>query len=340
LGRVARRSQRLGAVALAVWLGSSGLARAEPGKVDVATEREREARARYDAGVSAYQAGRFQQAISSFLVADELAPRAALAFNIARAYEKLDDSAQALRYYRDYLRREVSPVNMEGVRARITELEALLASRGVQQLTIRSEPSGAFVSIDGQPRGPTPWTGELVPGKHEVSLIKEGFAVIKRDVVLDAARAADVNIELGNSQSASSQPAAAPTPKTEPSVAKAPATKPTKDAPNAPRFGPWPFITLGAGGAALVTAVGFELARSSAERDAQSAPTQIAYVDRYEAMESRQTVARVFAGLGGALVVTGGVLLVLDLTSRNGAPVTAIARCTNERCVGAFQGVF
>jgi hypothetical protein len=32
-------------------------------------------------------------------------------------------------------------------------------------------------------------------------------------------------------------------------------------------------------------------------------------------MESRQTTARILAGVGGALVITGGVLLVLDLGS-------------------------
>jgi hypothetical protein len=332
------RSRRLGTVlALAVCLGFPSLARAEPVEVDIATERERAARDRYDEGVSAYQAGRFKQAISLFLVADELAPRAALAFNIARAYERLEDDAQALRYYRDYLRREAAPVNLEGIRARIVELEAALAARGVQQLTVLSAPSGAFVSVDGQPRGPTPWTGELVPGRHQLTLLKEGHPVTKREVNLSAARAAEENVALGTPQPAPVSPAS--TPNAKPAGAPVPTKQPARTHAAHP-FGPWPWITVGAGGATLVAALGFELARNSAESDARSAPTQIAYVDRYHAMESRQTSARVLTGVGGVLVVAGGVLLWLDLTAKDGAPVAASADCGGDGCVATFRGAF
>lgn len=70
-------------------------------------------------------------------------------------------------------------------------------------------------------------------------------------------------------------------------------------------------MVLGAGGASFVAALSFELARRSAESEAKSAP-QREYQVHYEAMRSRQTTARVLAGVGGALLVTGGVLLVLN----------------------------
>jgi hypothetical protein len=334
------RSRQLGTVlALALSLGFTNLARAEPVQVDTATERERAARNRYDEGVAAYQAGRFQQAIALFLVADELAPRAALAFNIARAYERLEDNAQALRYYREYLRREAAPVNMAGIRARIVELEAVMAARGVQQLTILSEPSGAFVSIDGQPRGPTPWTGELVPGRHQLTLLKEGHPVTKREIDLSAARAAEVNVELGTPQPPAVSPAPTPAPKPTP-AGGTPGKRPSAGDQRAHPFGLWPWITLGAGGATLIGAIGFEVARNSAESDAESARTQIAHVDRYHAMESRQTAARVLAGVGSVLVAGGGVLLWLDLTAKESAPVAASADCTGEGCVASFRGAF
>jgi hypothetical protein len=80
-------------------------------------------------------------------------------------------------------------------------------------------------------------------------------------------------------------------------------------------FGIWPWVTLGAGGAALGGALVFELLRRGAESDAESDDTQIGYQDALDTMESHQTTARILAGVGGALVITGGVLLAIDLGS-------------------------
>jgi hypothetical protein len=317
---------------LLAWVGAPSVVRAQPVPVDAAVDAEKRAKAHYQAGVTAYEAGRFLQAIAAFVAADQAAPRPALAFNIARAYDRLDDDALALRYYREYLRRELSPVNPEGVRTRIAELESALAARGLRQVTILSEPAGAFVSIDGQPRGPTPWTGELAPGRHDVSLLKEGYAVVKRELVLDTAHATDLRIELDVPTAPAARPAV---------VAAAPKASSTRHAsPRPPAFGPWPWVALGAGGATLVAAAGFELARTAAERDARAATTQIEYVDRFRAMRSRQTAARVLVGVGSAIVVGGGVLVALDLGTREGAPVTAMAGCSGEGCNAYFRGVW
>ena len=326
---------------LAAWLGSSHPVCAQTSPVDPTTEREREAKSRYDAAVSAYQAGHYQQAIKLFLVADQLAPRAALAFNIAQAYDRLEDSPGALRFFREYLRRETSPGNGEGVRKRIAELEGALAAQGVQQLTVLSEPPGAFVSIDGQPRGATPWTGELVPGNHRLTLLKEGFGVITRDVTLEAARAADVNVELEAAPDPSRQPAVVPSSVSAPAAAPPPPPPVASHPQPAPHpFGPWPWLTLGAGGAALVAAGAFELARSSDEQAAEDAKTQIDYVEAHDSAQAHQTTARVLAGVGGALVVAGGVLVALDLTSGKRRSTAATANCTGERCLISFSGAW
>jgi tetratricopeptide (TPR) repeat protein len=335
--RPAQAFRPLGALLLlAAGLGFANVARAEPTAAEVAVNREAEARKQYEQGLAAYEAGRYQQAVALFIAADELSPRAAMAFNIARAYERLNDRARALRYYRDYLRREVAPVNASGIKARIAELETLLAQRGVQQLTVLSEPTGAFVSIDGQPRGPTPWTGELAPGNHEITLLKEGYEVKKSSVVLEAQRAGEVTVSLVSIQAApaSRAPAAEPVP----APAPAPTTPMSDDSRKKPSFGPWPWITLGAGGVTLLAAAGFELARAGAEGDARAATTQIDYVDNFNSMKTYQTTGRVLAGVGGALVVAGGVLLVLDVTDKDDAPVAATAGCTNDRCWASLEG--
>ena len=65
--------------------------------------------------------------------------------------------------------------------------------------------------------------------------------------------------------------------------------------------------------------MGFELARRSAEDAAKKDDTQVGYKEKLDREQSRQTTARVLAAVGGALVVTGGVLLVIDLTSHRAA---------------------
>src|SRR5262249_28961624 len=73
------------------------------------------ARARYRQGVEAYKAGHYRESIDYFLEADRASPSAALSFNIAVAYEKIDDVAAALRWYRDYLRRAPDAKDRAGV---------------------------------------------------------------------------------------------------------------------------------------------------------------------------------------------------------------------------------
>ena len=68
--------------------------------------RRSEAKRWFSRGVEHYRAARYPEAVSAFLEADKLVPSPALSFNIARAYEQLGGTSSALRWYRDYLRRD------------------------------------------------------------------------------------------------------------------------------------------------------------------------------------------------------------------------------------------
>jgi hypothetical protein len=275
-----------------------------------------EARARYREGAQAYAEGRYKDAIDLFLDADRLRPSAALSFNIARAYEKLRDASGALRWYRDYLRRADNPVDREQVQLRIGTLENLLRQKGVQQLTILSEPSGATVLIGGRPMGVTPWTGDLPPGAHHLELRLRGYADAESDFELPAASAIDVRVAL-----VQETPAAPASPS-----APAPSPAPDDTRPQQPlSLRTWGFVALGAAGAAFGGALTFELLRRSAESDARDQREQIAFRDAVERMESRRTAARLFAGAGAALAVTGGVLITLDLLRDSQEPQSALA---------------
>jgi tetratricopeptide (TPR) repeat protein len=266
-------------------------------------ERRASARARYQEGADAYSAGRYKDAVDLFLEADQLSPSAPLSFNVARAYEHIGDDAGALRWYRDYLRRAPAAENAADVRAIITALALTLAKKGVQQLTVLSSPAGATVSVDGTPLGVTPWTGELSPGKHKLLLTYRGYSDERRAIVLSATEPRDINLQLEQSVAATTAPRSA--------LAGESAS---------PRLGPLPWLSLGVGAAALGAALAFEVARRSAESDARQEETQLGYQSQLETEQSRQTAARVLAGIGGGFVVVGGVLLLLESKDTAHAP--------------------
>lgn len=336
--------------ALGVFLLAPAAFAAELSAEELAQRRE-DAAQRYERGVQAYQEGRHKDAIDLFLEADALAPSSALSFNIARAYEKIKDSSNALRWYRDYLRREPDAEDKDKVQELIASYEAALQDKGVQQLTVLSEPETATVRIDGRPVGVTPWTGDLPPGTHKVALTLRGYSDSERSIELSADKAQDVSFRLLPATEATptpapvaGQPAAAPAP--------ASAAAPIDSAPPAEPEGvglvTW--VVLGAGAATLGGAGVFEYLRRSAESDAEDATTQIERKDAIDQVDQRQTIARVLAGVGGALTLAGGVLLTLDLTrspggtARREAPArpawSAGAACVPTDCFVSFQGRF
>jgi len=259
------------------------------------------AKSKYQQGVELYRNERYADAVQRFLEADALSPSAALSFNIARAYEKLGDDAATLRWYRNYLRLNPEAPNAAEVRQSIETLGLSLAKKGIQQVTVLSTPSGATVAIDGRPVGVTPLTLEMKPGPHHAFVTLRGFLDLERDFSLSAPAPMDLSVEL--------QPAPASAPgfaAPEQGAAHGEHRVPHR------RFGVAPYITLGAGAVALTAAAVFEGARRSAQNAARDDQTQLAKQHDLDAMNSRQTTARVLLGAGGVLVVTGATLLVFN----------------------------
>jgi tetratricopeptide (TPR) repeat protein len=135
--------------------------------------------------------------------------------------------------------------------------------------------------------------------------------------------------------------AAAPEPRvaTAPVVTPVPARNEAASTRHADaKFAPWSWVTLATGGALLASAGVVELMRRDAESEARAAPTQLAYADDYQRMRSYQSAARVLAGVGGALAVTGGVLVAIDL-GRGRRAETRVG-CGPNGCFGRFEGAF
>jgi len=273
----------------------SGTARAEE-FVTATAEQRKAAEARYEQGVDAFRGQRYADAVRLFLDADRMAPSGALSFNIARAYEEMGDDSAALRWYRNYLRVAQDAPNGVQVGARVQALSRALSTKGIQQITVLSAPEGATVAIDGHALGVTPLTVELPPGAHVAWLTARGYDDARREFQLAPTTPLDLTFQLIAGSSESS-----------------PMSSPTRPESNSHRrFGPVPWITIGVGAAALVSALGFELARQSAENDARHDQEQLAFEHHVDAMTARQTASRVFLGVGAVLGATGGALLVLN----------------------------
>jgi tetratricopeptide (TPR) repeat protein len=300
----------------------SAFAQSHAGAPDPTSQegKHAEGKARYERGATAYSAGRYKDAIELFLQADALAPSAALSFNIARAYEAIGDDASSLQWFRDFRRRAPDAKNGAEVDQRIHALEGALAKKGVQQLSVLSTPFGATVIVDEQPVGVTPYTGQLPPGAHKIVLSLRGYADSEQKVDLRADRAQELSVPLVPASERAAPPDAGAAAPVAVAAATQPPGPPPADRAQGPRFGVWPWVGIGVGAAVLGGSLGFELARHSAEDAAKQDTTQVGYKDKLDTEQSRQTTSRVLAAVGGALAVTGGVLLVIDLTSRPAAP--------------------
>jgi hypothetical protein len=292
------------------------------------------ARARFLAGVKAYDERRYKDAVDLLLEADRAMHSPAFAYNIGVAYEAMGDVPSALRWLRSYVREVPDGDDLKEVARRISALEARLQARGVQQATVLSAPEGATTLVDSKPVGVTPWTGELSPGRHRLTLQLAGHRDHEQIIEVLPHRADDFSVSL--------RPVAAPQAAASP-VAAAPGAPPpsASDEPSTlSKIKPWTWATLGGGVLALGGAVVLEMSRASAADEARSA-SQLEFQDKLDAAESRQTTARILAGVGGALVVAGGVLLVLDLSSESeGRHGRVAAGCTLSGCYATGGGAF
>ena len=298
-----------------------------PSSESEAESRRERAKLEFKRGSQLYDAGHYSEAVSAFIAADGLAPSAALSFNVALACEQLGDTSGALRWYRDYLRRQPRAANAATVQARIKELSSKLSRSGLQQLSVLSTPSGATVLVDGRALGVTPFTGDLALGQHRLQLHLPGYGAPGRELTLLPSAPQDLSVEL-NALPATPNPTQTP-PKTDPA---------SLDHDGARRFGIAPWLVAGSGVVGLGGALGFELARRSDEDAARRAPDQIEFKAQTDAMLRHKTTARVLAGVSGALFVTGTILLLVNERTPS-APRVGLG-CTLRGCTASAAGRF
>ncbi len=160
--------------------------------------------------------------------------------------------------------------------------------------------------------------------EQAIRLYAEYQRTLARPDPLLAAKLDELRRRVGRapaSHPAASRPASAPRPVSRPEAAQPPASRPAPEPPPRPLRAPGWACLIGGGIALVIGGIvgGQASAKARALSDASSLHPAVDFAD-YAAVESRgkglQTGALVALGIGGAALLTGAVLLMIDRRSQ------------------------
>ena len=315
-------------------------------KTSDATSEQRRAQAQqlYEQAAQAYASRKNFEAIELFRQSAELEPSPLLSYNMALAYEEAGDVRNALRHFRDYLTHAPDANDAPEVRKRILRLENKLETLGIQQLSVSSNPAGATLWVDGVAVGVTPFTGEFAPGTHSLRLSLNDYETVNVDVELPRRPALTVPFTLNPTRSVQVPPANAG------DQAQSPHSDRGAEANGLARIQPLSWGLLGVGVGSLTAGVLFEVSRARSNEQSRDAASPVEAAQAQGAADGKQLASLVLLGAGGAFVVTGSVLALLDLSGGNRAsetakrtpstPTLASAGCLPGFCSVQLRGSF
>lgn len=149
----------------------------------------------HERGVRAFNAGKYEDAVTEFKAAMAIRPTARTALYMGNAYLELGELQQAKEAFELVLK-------LEPNHPKRRELESLIRSidaRTEVKVHVESTPPGATIYVDGEAggaRGTTPADLNVTIGKHVVSVAKDGFATESREVVLKVGEPARFDFTL------------------------------------------------------------------------------------------------------------------------------------------------
>jgi iron complex outermembrane receptor protein len=142
-------------IAAVLLLPAGALAQAKAPGAATQPKEKAEAKAHYDQGTVHFNLDEWPQAIEEFRAAYRAYPDAIFLYNIAQCYRKMGNPAEALSFYRKYLRERPDAPNRTEVEKRIDELEAAQAAQAKSR---EAPPSGVT------PPAPVVPPAALLPG--------------------------------------------------------------------------------------------------------------------------------------------------------------------------------
>lgn len=297
-----------------------------------------QAKEQFQAGVAAYEAQRYADALAHFQEAYRIKPHPLVRVNMANCYDRLGKPLQAIFHFERFLE-ESDPSAAQ--RKEVTE--ALRVLRGkVSEVTVRIAPDGASVTIDGGERRRSPILEpiRMEAGKHTIEVALSGYETTRREIVVQGGQRTDVQITLERATTpvppvVATTPALEPeapaevSPEAEPAAEEAPpqaadaerppaveepaaAAEPARDKALLPTLG---WVTAGASAALLVGALITGQLALSAESDFEESRDLSRDVAGATPLERRSAYedALSAADRADALAATSDVLLVVGL---------------------------
>ena len=265
-------------------------------------ERAQEARVRYERGMQLYGEGASEGALVEFERAYQLAPSYKLLYNIALIRLQLNDYAQALKGFQEYLAEggtEIPSVRRSEVERHLANLKSK-----VGRVELITGARGADVLVDDVVVGRTPLTEPLVlnPGRRRITISRGGLSSTS---VVAIAGQDSLKVELSLDT-----PTPTPTP-----TAQARVAAPQKSAPASPSRAPmYVSWSITAGLAAATTVVGILAlgAMSDLEEERRTVPTTRAELDAAE--QKMMNLAVATDVLLGATVIAGATAMYFTLS--------------------------
>jgi hypothetical protein len=257
-----------------------------------ADERAQEARTRYERGLQLYNDGAAEGALVEFERAYQLSPAYKLLYNIGLIRLQLNDYAQAIKAFQEYLAEGSAEISS----VRRSEVERHLASlKGkVGRVEVSSQARGADVLVDDVVVGRVPLSDALVlnPGRRRITVARGGLS---STTVVTVAGQDRLKVELALE------------------APKAPPATPASTAPNrTPAYVAWGVTGALAVGTAVAGFLALD-AMSDLDEERRRVPTTRSRLDEAESkMMLRAAVTDVLAG---ATVLAAGTALYFTFST-------------------------
>lgn len=276
----------------------------------------KKAKALFQAAQKLYKQGKYADAIAKFEDAYAVRPHPVIFFNIGKCWEQLNDTARALRAFRDYLRLAPDAKDKQSVSDAVANLERRLREKGLQQLIVFADPPTARISVDGKDLGPSPASVELVAGSHDLSVAADGFEKVERSFNHQINRVSEMSISL---QPAATPPIASDAPKTELKKSVEPDNVPPEPplvatSPTETKKGRvWTYVAGGVAVASLGAAIGLGVGANgnSAELLAREHP-QAEAQKLHDTANGMGMGANIAYGVAGVAAVTAVILFFVE----------------------------
>ena len=177
------------------------------------------ARAHFDRGVAAFADRRFADAAEEFETAYRLSPAYVVLYNIGQVNVALGRSVEAVDAYDKYLKQGASSITAERRQEVLDEIDKQRARIGT--ISVRSQPAGASIRLDGVLVGKTPLASPLrvTTGRHVVEAVLAEHAPETRELVVAGRSHESIELTL--------EPVAAPAPPMPPAPAATAAPAPS-----------------------------------------------------------------------------------------------------------------